>query len=51
MNLDAAVIKTIKGLGILKDRKALPFSMANSAGRKGEEVRPIFWANNPSSYL
>jgi len=52
MNLEAAVIKTIKGLGILKDRKQLPFIMgANSAGRKGEEVRPIFWANNPSSYL
>ena len=51
MNLEAAILKTIKELGIMKDRKALPFSMANSAGRKGEEVRPIFWANKPSSYL
>ena len=25
--------------------------MHTSAGRKGEEVRPIFWANKPSSYL
>ncbi len=38
------------GLGSEKDR-ALPWSACTSQVRKKEEVRPIFWSNNPQSYL
>ena len=51
MNLEAAVIKIIKGLGILKKKRELPFLQGTSAERATESVRPIFWANKPSSYL
>lgn len=51
MNLEAAVIKIIKGLGILNLKKELPFYKGHSTDRKKEEVRPIFWANKPSSYI
>lgn len=51
MNLEASVVKVIKGLGILKAKKQLPFYQSTSAQRQSEEVRPIFWANKPQSYL
>lgn len=51
MNLEAAVIKIIKALGILKKNRELPFIMGTSAERASEAVRPIFWANKPSSYF
>lgn len=49
MNLEAAVVKIIEGLGIMNKSKSLPYH--TSAERANEEVRPIFWANNPSSYV
>jgi hypothetical protein len=49
MNLEAAVVKIITGLGIMNKTKSLPYH--TSADRQSEEVRPIFWANNPSSYV
>jgi len=49
MNLEASVVKIIKGLGILNKTKSLPYQ--TSAERATEEVRPIFWANNPQSYV
>ena len=51
MNLETSVIETIKGLGILNTKKQLPFALSNSCQRKQEDVRPIFWANKPQSYL
>ena len=50
MNLETAVIQTIQGLGILKTRKEHPFPQGCS-NRDKEEVRPIFWANKPASYI
>jgi len=49
MNLETAVVKIIEGLGIMNKTKSLPYH--TSAGRASEEVRPIFWANNPQSYV
>lgn len=51
MNLEASVIKIIKGLGILNKHRELPFIQGSSSKRKEEDVRPIFWQNKPSSYL
>ena len=50
MNLEAAIIKVIQGLGIMKKGRALPFMAGTSAERSSESVRPIFWANKPMSY-
>eukprot|EP00350_Pseudokeronopsis_sp_OXSARD2_P009114 CAMPEP_0170550638 /NCGR_PEP_ID=MMETSP0211-20121228/8664_1 /TAXON_ID=311385 /ORGANISM="Pseudokeronopsis sp., Strain OXSARD2" /LENGTH=194 /DNA_ID=CAMNT_0010857279 /DNA_START=777 /DNA_END=1361 /DNA_ORIENTATION=+ len=46
MNLEKSVIDAIKGLGILDTSRDLPFK-----GRGKEEVRPIFWAIKPKSYI
>lgn len=53
MNLETSVIEAIKGLGIVKNQKGLPFTSCTQVnkGRQKEEVRPIFWANRPQSYL
>ena len=48
MNLEAATIKIIEGLGIMNKTKQLPFMQSNE--RKSEDVRPIFWAIKPQSY-
>ena len=49
MNLETAVINIIKGLGILDSQKSLPFKKCST--RTTEEVRPIFWAIKPKSYI
>jgi len=51
MNLETAVVKIIKGLGILNQKKQVPFYKGHSADRSNETVRPIFWANKPTSYF
>lgn len=51
MNLEASVVRIIKGLGILKSKKQLPFAQPTTPQRQSEEVRPIFWANKPMSYI
>lgn len=43
------MINIIKGLGILDKQKPLPFKKTSL--RKEEEVRPIFWAIKPKSYI
>lgn len=50
MNLEASVIKIIKGLGILNVSRELPFVKGSANNRREEDVRPIFWANKPQSY-
>jgi len=47
MNLEASVIKIIKGLNILNISRELPFVKGSASKRKEEDVRPIFWANKP----
>lgn len=50
MNLEASIVKIIAGLGIMNKTKQLPYIQHTSAERQKEDVRPIFWANNPQSY-
>jgi methylenetetrahydrofolate reductase (NADPH) len=50
MNLETAVILVLKGLNIINTQKGLPFKGCSSERQK-EDVRPIFWANKPESYI
>lgn len=49
MNLEASVINILKGLNIVDSQKTLPFKKTPT--RSSEEVRPIFWAIKPKSYI
>jgi methylenetetrahydrofolate reductase (NADPH) len=51
MNLEASVLKIIDLNGTLDKSRALPFTKPTFEGRAEEEVRPIFWANKPKSYI
>ncbi len=51
MNLEKSCAEIIKGLDILDTTRMLPWKKPSKEGRKEEEVRPIFWANNPDSYV
>ena len=51
MNLEKPVIDTVKGLGILDTHRELPFKKPSHKTREKEEVRPIFWAIKPKSYI
>ena len=51
MNLERSTAEIIKGLNILDSTRMLPWKIPASEKREGEEVRPIFWANNPDSYI
>jgi methylenetetrahydrofolate reductase (NADPH) len=49
MNLERSVIEVVKGLGILDTQRDLPFKKGSN--RCKEDVRPIFWAIKPKSYI
>ncbi len=49
MNLERSVIEIIKELGILDTQRGLPFKKGSN--RIKEDVRPIFWAIKPKSYI
>lgn len=51
MNLEKSVIEIIKKLGITNPGKDLPFQRPSKEGRDNEDVRPIFWAIKPKSYI
>lgn len=51
MNLEVSVLEIIKGLGIMSTHKELPFKKPSFKSREREEVRPIFWAIKPKSYI
>merc|ERR1719159_382045 len=54
LNLEASVMRIVEGLGIQVDWTAareLPWRPSPGEIRKGEDVRPIFWANRPHSYV
>jgi methylenetetrahydrofolate reductase (NADPH) len=49
MNLERSVIDIIKGLGILDSQRVL--HSKESSTKSKEDVRPIFWAIKPKSYI
>lgn len=51
MNLEKSVIEIINKLGIVDAQKPLPFRKPSLKTRENEEVRPIFWAIKPKSYI
>merc|ERR1719265_708758 len=54
LNLETSVMRIIEGLGLVSDHVAarpLPWRPSPGDVRKGEAVRPIFWANRPGSYV
>jgi len=51
MNLETSVINILKGLGIIDTQKELPFKRLSHKQREKEDVRPIFWAIKPKSYV
>ncbi len=53
LNLERSSIAILENLGFVTPRKAgsLPWKQSQIIRRKNEDVRPIFWANRPRSYL
>lgn len=53
LNLERSVTEILQGLLFVTERKnnSLPWKQSLVARRAGEDVRPIFWANRPDSYL
>merc|ERR1711998_340653 len=54
LNLESSVMRIVEGLGLTPDWTAsrdLPWKQSADQKRKVEDVRPIFWANRPGSYV
>jgi len=51
MNLESSILKILNGNGTLNKQRKLPFRRMTSEDRMEEEVRPIFWAIKPKSYV
>eukprot|EP00954_Amorphochlora_amoebiformis_P016399 1285423-Amorphochlora_amoeboformis.AAC.1 len=55
LNLEKSVTKILSGLGLAflpsKKVRTLPWKRSCASRRQKEDVRPIFWANRPYSYL
>lgn len=54
LNLEKTVLAIVDKLDLVPRSeaiRALPWRPATTEKRRGEEVRPIFWANRPCSYL
>jgi methylenetetrahydrofolate reductase (NADPH) len=55
LNREVAVIEILKQLGLWCEdplaRKALPWKRSANSRRESEDVRPIFWASRPKSYI
>ncbi|GAQ85933.1 methylenetetrahydrofolate reductase [Klebsormidium nitens] len=54
LNLEKTVMAILTNLGLIDESKVqrtLPWRPPTNIKRRGEEVRPIFWANRPRSYL
>jgi len=53
LNLETSVMRIIKGLGLIDELeiRELPWKQSAEKKRRGEDVRPIFWANRPQSYF
>jgi len=54
LNLESSVMRIVQGLGLVPDwtaTRSLPWKQSADQTRKAEDVRPIFWANRPGSYV
>merc|ERR1719281_2065253 len=54
LNLESSVMRIVQGPGLTPDWTASrenPWKQSADTKRKGEDVRPIFWANRPGSYM
>ena len=51
MNLESSILKILEGNGTLDTQRTLPFRQMTHPGREEEQVRPIFWAIKPKSYV
>eukprot|EP00164_Ancoracysta_twista_P002254 GFYU01002982.1.p1 GENE.GFYU01002982.1~~GFYU01002982.1.p1 ORF type:complete len:582 (+),score=244.51 GFYU01002982.1:67-1812(+) len=54
LNLEKSAVKILEGLNLVTDRESrrkLPWRPSTVQARRTEDVRPIFWANRPKSYL
>lgn len=54
LNLESSTMEILDKLGFVsktESRRALPWRPSTLPSRVQEEVRPIFWANRPKSYL
>merc|ERR1719161_1358892 len=54
LNLESSVMRIIQALNLIPDHvatRSMPWKQSVDPKRKGEEVRPIFWANRPGSYI
>ena len=51
LNLEKSVASIINKLGIERKQKKLPWVKPTHSNRSSENVRPIFWANKPKSYI
>uniref|UniRef100_A0A7N8WXK1 Methylenetetrahydrofolate reductase (NADPH) n=1 Tax=Mastacembelus armatus TaxID=205130 RepID=A0A7N8WXK1_9TELE len=53
LNREVATIEVLRQLGLWKEdpRRPLPWAISAHPKRKVEDVRPIFWASRPKSYI
>lgn len=54
LNLEKTVVSILENLDLVprfESIRSLPWRPATVDRRRGEDVRPIFWANRPKSYL
>ncbi|KAE8591852.1 hypothetical protein XENTR_v10018592 [Xenopus tropicalis] len=53
LNREVATIDVLKRLGMWKEdpRRPLPWAVSAHPKRRVEDVRPIFWASRPKSYI
>lgn len=54
LNQETAVIEILESLNLLKDcaeRRAMPWRQRIDPARAPEDVRPVYWANRPRSYM
>merc|ERR1719321_1999688 len=54
LNLESSVMRIVQGLGLTPDWTAsreMPWKQSADKKRQAEDVRPIFWANRPGSYV
>eukprot|EP00250_Pteridium_aquilinum_P024796 c29616_g1_i1 orf=529-2313(-) len=54
LNLDKSAVGILQNLGVIdisKIRRPLPWRPPTNINRVKEDVRPIFWANRPRSYI
>ncbi|KAJ3669375.1 hypothetical protein LUZ60_011325 [Juncus effusus] len=54
LNMERSSLAILKNIGLIEESKVsrtLPWRPATNAFREKEDVRPIFWANRPKSYI